>query len=94
MDDDDFQNLYVYDVKLGTLQKIKQDDAMIILNVSQNEKTKLITVRYAVDRNKNGNFEYAYEPIAYKIFDIQTMAFKNIIPPNQIKELQELLEGK
>lgn len=92
LNSNDLQSFYVYALQTGILQKITMDKAMIIMGLEHDIKTNLVKVRYGVDRNGNGEFEH--EPTSYKIFDMETMTFKGIISPVQIKELQELLEGK
>ncbi|MFK7946060.1 MAG: hypothetical protein AB8G11_00605 [Saprospiraceae bacterium] len=93
LDNNDLQDLYVYTVQSEKLQKIEKDDATIILNIRKDVVTNSIIVRYGFDRNKNGAFESTYEPAAYKLFDIETMTMKNIVPSNQINELQKILQG-
>ena len=94
LDEDDLQELFIYDIANEELTKIATNENYTTLRVYQPAKSTDIIVHFGIDRNENGIFESRREPMAFYKLDLVEKELQPFADQAQINQLQRLLEGR
>lgn len=94
LDEEDLQELFVYDIKREQLTKIEADENYTTLHVYQPPKSTGIVVHFGIDRNNNGAFESRKEPMVFYKLDVPNRQLRPFASETQTNRLQHLLEGR
>lgn len=93
LDHTDLKDIFVYDIFEKVLKKITQKCEFILsserLGISDN-----ILVKIGIDRNSDNKFDYDYEPVNMRVFNVVTHEYKDFIDPQTHQLLQDILDGK
>ena len=93
LDHTDLKDIFVYDIFEKVLKKITQKCEFILsserLGISDN-----ILVKIGIDRNSDNKFDYDYEPVNIRVFNVVTHEYKDFIDPQTHQLLQDILDGK
>lgn len=93
LDHTDLKDIFVYDIFEKALKKITQKCEFILsserLGISDN-----ILVKIGTDRNSDNKFDYDYEPVNMRVFNVVTHEYKDFIDPQTHQLLQDILDGK
>ncbi len=92
IDSDDFSSLYVYSLNTKKMRIISQQESDII-NYEFIENSKDLFVTLGIDRNKDGKYDYSYEPCEVKRYNFGTETLENIIPATLHNEVLKLVSG-
>ena len=65
LNDNDLQELFIYNLQNDTLSKIKAKENYTTLRAYQPYKSNDLIVHFGIDRNNNGVFERSKEPMIY-----------------------------
>ena len=90
----DLQDIYIYEIEKHLLTKIELKKDYTVLGIEYNHRSMEVMARCALDRNKNGEFDYGVEPIIYFKVNLEKKALVTIVQQEQINQLQKLLEGR
>lgn len=94
LNEDDLQELFIYDIQKKSLHKIVAKENYTTLNVSQPNQSNDLVAHFGIDRNQDGVFESSTEPMIFYHINLESMKIEEFIKPEQIEQLQSLLEGK
>lgn len=94
LNEDDLQELFIYDIQKKSLHKIEAKENYTTLNVSQPNQSNDLVAHFGIDRNQDGVFESSTEPMIFYHINLEIMKIEEFIKPEQIEQLQSLLEGK
>lgn len=89
----DLQELFIYDVEFEELVKIKAKEEFTVLKVYVPNKATEIIGQFGLDRNNDGVFKSAEEPLVYYKIDMLSKKLIPLIGDDKIQRLQKLLEG-
>jgi len=89
----DFTNLNVYSFKESRLKRVGKDD-MTVLSYKFVEGTKDLLILFGIDRNKDGKFNSATEPIQVFKYNYSTGSLANVIDSATQKEIQRIIDKK
>ncbi|MGV3541263.1 MAG: hypothetical protein ACO1OQ_15715 [Rufibacter sp.] len=91
LDEDDFQNLYVYFLGDKKLVPFKLS-GRTVLNYEVMENTNLIYIKVGVDKNKDFKFDWETEPKEILTLNIHSRKLEELVLPGLKKEIQSILD--
>ena len=94
LNEDDLQELFIFDLQNRMLHKIKSKENYTTLKVYQPNKSTDLIAHFGIDRNNNGRYNRTREPMVFYRVNLETMMIEEYVDEAQIGELQALLEGK
>ncbi len=94
LNEDDLQELFIFDIQSRTLNKIRSEENYTTLRVYKPDKSNELIAHFGIDRSKNGVFDSSSEPMIFYRIDLEKMSKEEFVNQEQIEELQSLLEGK
>ncbi len=94
LNDDDLQELFIYDYQRKLLKKIEAQENYTTLRAFQPSQSNDLIVHFGIDRNKNGIFERAKEPMIFYKVNLEDMRLEEFVNEQEITKLQQLLEGR
>ncbi len=92
LDESDFRTLFLYTTKDDQFHTIGQDN-FTFLNYHILEGRNEVVVRFGVDRNLNGKFEWD-EPAVFKHYSLVEKTLTDLVSKELMAELQANLDGK
>ncbi len=92
INNEDFQDLYVYSLNSSTLSKIELPKNATVLNVYEEKKLNQYIVRIGVDRNENGFLKD--EPKVFMKMNFEEMKVETFLDDEVLNTLQRTLEGR
>ena len=90
LNDDDFQSLFVFDVKTLKTKELKFEN-QTVRNFEPLSKTSKIYVRTGRDINGDKKFDYYDEPTDLYFYDVATGESETLVPENIKKTIQDIL---
>ena len=94
LNEDDLQELFIFDLQNRKLNKIESRENYTTLRVFKADKSTELIAHFGIDRNNDGIFKRSTEPMIFYRINLENMKIEEFVTPDQIKKLQELLEGK
>ena len=94
INDEDLQELFIYELATKKLTKIKANENHSTLVVHEQQKTKDVIGKFDLDRNENGEFDLGVEPMVFYLIDLENKKLINTVNEDQVNTLQKLLEGR
>lgn len=91
LNDQDFQELYIYDLGFDALSKIELPKNATVLNVYDEKKLNQFIVRIGIDRDESGILKD--EPIIYMRMNFEEMKVESFLNEETLITLQKILEG-
>lgn len=93
INDDDLQKLFIYEIETAKLQRIRANEAYTTHRIIET-RTNEVVGQFGLDRNKSGEFAIGKEPLIYYKVDVENKRLIEMVTPQQIEQLQMLLEGR